>query len=175
MDEPRTQPETEPDHRGRARRLLARPWWTGLAAALVVLAYYLMPLRVDRSLPVRILVLVVVLGGLAVLVIRQMRRADDPVGRLVVVLLVVVMTFAGGFYALAQTPGQFVGIETRTDALYFTVVTMTTIGYGDIHASGQAARVVVMLAIVFNLVFVAALGSSIVGRIREATPRRHRP
>ena len=63
-------------------------------------------------------------------------------------------------------PGQFVGLETRTDALYFAVVTMATIGYGDIHPVGQLSRVLVMVAVLFQFVFVTTLISTITRRLR---------
>ena len=59
---------------------------------------------------------------------------------------------------------QIDGLETRTDALYFTLSTMATVGFGDVHAVGQLARVTVSFMIVFNIVVVAALA-------REATRR----
>lgn len=148
-------------------RLLGRPSWTLLSCVLVVLAYYVLPVRADSSLPIRAGFGAVILVGLAVATIWELRRPGDPVSRLVVLLVLVVVCFASGFYILATTSaGEFSGIETRTDALYFTIVTMATIGYGDIHPIGQAARVLVMFAIVFNLVFVAALASAIASRLR---------
>lgn len=148
--------------------LLSRPAWTALMGVLVVLGYYVVPLRVDSSLPVRAALVAVVLVGLAVATTRELRRTNDPVSRLVALLMLVIVCFASAFYALARSgPGQFTGIDTRTDALYFTVVTMATIGYGDIHPVGQAARVLVLLSIAFNVVFVAALASAIATRLRN--------
>ena len=43
---------------------------------------------------------------------------------------------------------------------------MATIGYGDIHPVGQAARVV-MVSIAFNAVFVAAIASALVSVLRS--------
>jgi len=69
------------------------------------------------------------------------------------------------FYSLSRVPDQFVGIRTRTDALYFTVVTMATVGYGDAHPVGQVAKAVVALTIVFNLVFIGAIATAIIQRL----------
>ena len=49
------------------------------------------------------------------------------------------------------------GLHTRVDALYFTVVTMATVGYGDVHAEGQGARMLVIGLIIFDVVIVASL------------------
>jgi hypothetical protein len=64
------------------------------------------------------------------------------------------------------------GLQTRTDSLYFTMVTMATIGFGDIHAQGQIARVLVMVLIVFNFVFVGALVSILTGRVHARVEAR---
>lgn len=148
--------------------LLARPVWTVAGTVLLTLAYYLMPLEADRSLWFRVALLVAVLTALASVTVRQLRRSEDPVGRVILVLIGVVMAFSLVFYVLATTvPGQFVGLETRTDALYFTVITMATVGYGDIHPTGQLSRAVMILAVSFSVVFVAALASTIVSRLRQ--------
>ena len=41
---------------------------------------------------------------------------------------------------------------TRTDALYFTLTIFSTVGFGDIHATSQTARAVVMAQLVLNLI-----------------------
>jgi voltage-gated potassium channel len=41
---------------------------------------------------------------------------------------------------------------TRTDALYFTVTVFTTVGFGDIVATTQLARLVVTVQMILDLV-----------------------
>lgn len=80
--------------------------------------------------------------------------------------------FSLGYYLLAvQQPEQFSGLSTRLDALYFSMTTMSTVGYGDIHAQGQLARLLVTVQLVFNLVFVASLVSLIQDQIRQRGAR----
>lgn len=135
---------------------------------LLTSVYYVVPLEADRSLWFRVVGLAVVLAVLARLTVRQLKRSSDPVGRLILVLIAVVMTLSVVCYVLATTvPGQFAGLETRTDALYFTVITMATVGYGDIHPIGQTSRVVMVLTVSFSVVFVAALASTIVSRLQH--------
>ena len=63
---------------------------------------------------------------------------------LALVVFVVVPLFALGYYALEQgDAGQFAEMATKTDALYFTMSTLGTVGFGDVHATGQLARVLV--------------------------------
>ena len=40
---------------------------------------------------------------------------------------------------------------TRTDALYFTVTVFTTVGFGDITATTQAARLIVTVQMILDL------------------------
>ena len=73
-------------------------------------------------------------------------------------LVLLVMAASLTFFLLDQVqPGQVEDLDTRTDALYFTLSTMATVGYGDVHAEGQLARALVCALIVFNVVVVAAL------------------
>jgi hypothetical protein len=95
---------------------------------------------------------------------------------LVTLLGLVVMAFATGFLSLAEwRADEMSGLETRTDALYFTMVTMATIGYGDIYAEGQWARGLVIVLIVFNFVFVGALVSILTSRMHARVEARGKP
>ena len=69
-----------------------------------------------------------------------------------------------------RRPGQFVGLDTRVDALYFALTTQTTtVGYGDVHAQGQTARILVGVQMVFSI-GVIATGVSIV--VKQLAQRR---
>jgi voltage-gated potassium channel len=152
-----------------------------LAAALtagLVAAYYLAPLRFfDFGHPVRqwagVLLLVAVLAGLVIAQIKLVLRGpmDAAIIGLPVVVCLSIVGFAAVYVVFGRQPGEFVGLVTRTDALYFTVSTLATVGFGDVHASGQGAEIVVILQIMFNLVFVAGalsvFGARLRGRIRN--------
>ncbi|QJW37692.1 potassium channel family protein [Cellulosimicrobium protaetiae] len=158
------------------------PWWTLVLTAASVTAclivYYCVPLPADDAKPV---VQVVVFGAgvvllcalLALQVRRQLRAWETPSVRVQSVmglLLPVVTFFALAYYLMAD---QFEGIENRTDALYFAVVTLGTVGYGDVHPVGEAAKVVVMVQIALDLVVVGVLVSIATSRAR-ARAERHR-
>lgn len=140
-------------------------WWGTLNLAAVLLLYFAVPLDVDR--PGRDLLLalgltLVGLVGVAAVVRREVGRVRGggegalSVLRLVRLAEVVLVVFALAYYVLAtNVDGQLVGIATRIDALYFSTVTMTTVGYGEIHATGQVARALVTTQLVFD---VAVLG-----------------
>jgi voltage-gated potassium channel len=76
-------------------------------------------------------------------------RADE----LVLAAVVGVAVFALADLVVATTvPGQFVDLRTKTDALYFALTTLITIGCGDIHAQGQLARVLLIGQMLFNAI-----------------------
>ena len=131
------------------------------------MAYYTFPVEWTGSSPVVVaLSLLVTVGGVALvgtMMVRELgsvRSGTAGRGERVLSMLVILLVMAASltFFLLNQIrPEQVSGLETRTDALYFTLSTMTTVGYGDVHAEGQLARAIVCVLIVFNVVVVAAL------------------
>ncbi|SNZ17301.1 voltage-gated potassium channel [Natronoarchaeum philippinense] len=62
-----------------------------------------------------------------------------------------------GSYILRE---EFNGVNTMLDAFYFTIVTATTVGYGDVSPTSQEARLFGMSVVVFGAAsFAVALGS----------------
>ena len=153
----------------------------------VLAVYYAVPVgRLPSGTGVAFSVVGVV-GGAALLVwlaVRQLRllaageRADLParLDGLILLVVVVVPLFAAGYLALESADAdQFASLSTKTDALYFSLSTLATVGFGDVHATGQLARGLVTLQIAFDLVFVGALVSVVTGEIRERSARRSSP
>ncbi len=142
--------------RAAARRSFVR---SGGLVLVLVLGYALLPLRGDLWW-VGAAVGVAAIVGVVPITIRRfhaVRRSEWPVvvGVEAIVLLVsmLVLGFAAVYYAMDADQGQFSGLSTRVDSVYFTVTTLSTVGYGDIHAAGTAARVIVTLQILVNLAF----------------------
>lgn len=138
-----------------------------LIAVLVV--FFAMPVHTGQGL-VRLvgnLVLTIVAVTVVALVLfREVARSETEatlsILNLVLLLEIVLIAFSFVYFAVANnSAGQFTGLETRLDALYFTLTTTTTTGYGDVHPTGQAARAVVSAHMAFNLVFIAAVGSAL--------------
>jgi voltage-gated potassium channel len=63
-----------------------------------------------------------------------------------------------GLMARASPTNFSIHSLTRTDSLYFTVTTFSTVGYGDITATSQAARLLVTVQMILDLL---ALGLGI--------------
>jgi hypothetical protein len=147
----------------RRRHAWTRPILTVVG---VLVAYYAFPMRFDDDPAIVVLNLVLTLAGLVLIgwtmvaELGHLRRgeASRSAPALAMLIILLVVAFSLAFFLLEQaSPGQFEDLETRTDALYFTLATMATVGYGDIHAEGQAARALVTAVIAFDVVVVASL------------------
>ena len=145
-----------------ARRRMGR--FTVMIACLVGF-YYLLPVLEEtttRSLTIRAGVAAVLFALILWMVVRTVAhelQADDQdirIDHLLLAAVAGVICFALADFIIARLDDtQFVGLTTKTDSLYFAMTTLTTVGYGDIHAEGQLARQLVMVQLLFNLVVVA--------------------
>ena len=111
-------------------------WWLGAAIGLCLLAGSV-PFTVRR---VR-----------AVLV--SSRPLYEAAEALAVLVTMIIVGFAALYYAVDRLDGQFAGLDTRLDAIYFAVTTLSTVGFGDITATGQGARLAVTFQMAFDLAF----------------------
>ena len=95
------------------------------------------------------------------MLIRDIRHTHvHPIGLRAIVLGVMVLEVLGLFsityLAIASQPGQMNGLETPLDALYFTMTTLMTIGFGDISAGSQLARGTVLIQMFFSVLVLSA-------------------
>jgi hypothetical protein len=146
---------------------------------LILLVYFVVPVEASASGENLLRAVAAVLGfvALAGLMVRQLRMHLDDASRrvdgLIVGIVLVVIVFAYAFYSMnRRDPEQFVGLVTRLDSLYFAVTTLATVGTGDVHAAGQAARALVLVQMVFNVLFVATTATLLTTRIRAAAESR---
>ncbi|MEU3842873.1 potassium channel family protein [Streptomyces sp. NPDC028635] len=151
--------------------------WLAAGACVIamLLAYFLLPLHrlgPDRT-ALAVVLLVAALSVLALLLLRQIhavlleRPGAHPGVVIPLLMCLSVLVFSAAYFVLAHYPGEFSGLVTRVDALYFTLVTLATVGYGDITPTGQGARVVTMLQILYNFVILTAAATALTRRIRS--------
>ncbi len=129
------------------------------------------------------LTLAMALAGLAFLAYafitlaqRAQRSTEDTAIRLealIAVLYAFVVFMSLVYLGLASSPGQFDELHTRVDALYFTMSTIATVGFGDVHATGQAARLVVTVQIFLDLIFVGLVARIILPSLARQRAQRN--
>ncbi|WP_078947931.1 potassium channel family protein [Streptomyces griseus] len=188
MNEPAAGP-AEPDRPGRAKpprrpAVRASAWSVvravGIVAALIT-AYYLLPLDKAEQASDAALLACGLLGVLLVFLweLRAIARSPHPrlkaVEALAATLVLFLVLFAGVYYLLEDaSPGSFSEPLTRTDALYFTLTTFTTVGFGDITARSQTGRVLTMLQMTGGLLIVGVAARILSGAIRVGLQRQGR-
>lgn len=150
---------------GLARYPLALALWhTTVVIALLTLGYFLFPLHLPRSDAVdagRLAGSLAALALVAVVLRREARRSRTRQSRqyhriqqLLTALYVLVLFFAMVYAVIsAWRPGEFAGLQDRVDSLYFSTTVVSTVGFGDVHAEGNLARVVVTVHMLFNLIY----------------------
>jgi voltage-gated potassium channel len=168
--EPVARPEARPPRRTIVWAVLRA---AGSTAALVAI-YYLLPL--DRSSTwVAVTMLVIGLAVLIALVVFQVRwilRSRFPglrgVEALATSIPLFLLLFAATYVVLAAISARsFSEPLTRSDALYFTVTVFSTVGFGDITAKTEAARLVVTGQMIVDLVAVGLAVKVIVGAVKR--------
>ena len=101
------------------------------------------------------------------LLIKRILKAEVPQFRAAETLIISLALFIC-FYASIylgtsiNEPQTFNVVLTHTSALYFTIVTFGTVGYGDISANSDLARLLVSAQIIIDVVFIAALARLVI-------------
>jgi hypothetical protein len=154
----------------------------GVTAASLVTLYYVLPLngRFSHLGYVLLPIGLVAFGVLTWFELRAIVRSSTPWMRVVQLLATVVPFFlvimAATYFVLSrQTPGSFSEHLGRTDALYFTLTVFSTLGFGDIVPISHAARIVVMVQIVGDLVILGAGVHVLTGAVSRGRQRRNEP
>jgi voltage-gated potassium channel len=166
------------ERRRRARRvLLTLLRALGSTIALVAI-YYLLPLdRASSAAALAILTVgLVAFVGLVTYQVRSIIKAPYPVLRAVGALAtsapLFLLMFAGTYFVTAGiSEGNFNEPMTRTDALYFTVTVFATVGFGDIVATSEGARVLVICQMIFDVIIVGIGAKIIVDAVQHGRER----
>jgi voltage-gated potassium channel len=144
-----------------------------------VTIYYLLPL--DRSstwAAVTMLVIgLVVLIGLVAFQVRSIVRSRFPALRAIEALATSVplflLLFASVYVVMATISASNFGERlTHTDGLYFTVTVFSTVGFGDITAKTEAARLVVTSQMIADLLIIGLGLRVIVGAVTRSRQQR---
>lgn len=171
--------EAARDARRRFRRALVTLLRAlGSTVGLVVI-YYLLPLdRTSIGVAVGMLAFgLVALVGLVAFQVRSIIKAKYPalraVGALATSVPLFLLLFAGTYFVMGGiSEANFNEPLTRTDALYFTVTVFATVGFGDIVATTESARVVVMGQMIAGIVTIGLGARVIVDAVQRGQQRQ---
>jgi voltage-gated potassium channel len=149
------------------------------STAVLVVIYYLLPLD-HSSTPVAVTILVVGLVafiGLIAFQVRSITRSRFPGLRAIEALATSVplylLLFASAYVVMAAiSRSNFDEPLTHTDALYFTVTVFSTVGFGDITAKTETARLVVTGQMLADLLVIGVGLRVIIGAVGRGREQR---
>jgi voltage-gated potassium channel len=109
--------------------------------------------------------------------LRTIVRADHPLIRAVEVvamaLPLLAVVFAFTYLSISRADSaSFSESLNRVDAMYYTVSTISTVGFGDIAAESDVARALVTLQMLFDLALLAGLVRLVILATRTGMQRR---
>jgi voltage-gated potassium channel len=148
----------------RRRRLIVGAVLRGvLVATVLVVLYYVLPLDrpLDTGTAVRLLLGLLVFTTVTVWQIKTIANSRYPAMRafeaLGVIVPLYVLLFASTYFLMERaSAANFTEPLTRTDALYFSVTVFATVGFGDITAKSETARVVLIVQMLGDLLILGA-------------------
>ena len=173
------QPDTTPETRPPARKIVQMMLRALASSAILVTVYYLLPFDGSSSwLAVTMLVIgLALLIALATFQVRSIIASPYPGLRAVEALATSVplflLLFAAAYVVMATlATGSFSQPMTHTNALYFTVTVFATVGFGDITAKTEAARLLVTGQMITDLIILGLGARVIVGAVTRGRQRR---
>jgi hypothetical protein len=161
------------------RHLRRRLIFTALRVVLVTVVlcalYVLAPLdRSDRAAVVQLCVALLAYTGIVVWQIIAVARSSYPRLRgleaVAVSLPLLIFLFAAIYVVVEHSnPGSFSEPISRIDAIYFTVTVFATVGFGDIAARSEPARVLVTLQMLADLLLIGVIAKVLLGAVQRRT------
>jgi voltage-gated potassium channel len=149
---------------------------TALSVTVLMLVYFNVPLR-SVTEDAAALLLTAGLIGVAVVLAVQIRatmRSVHPglraVESLGVSVPLILLLFSVAHYLLEQSvPNSYSEPLTRMDALYFSVTMFATVGFGDITPVSEVARVIAVLQMLANLIFLGVVARVLFGAALDSS------
>jgi voltage-gated potassium channel len=159
-----------------------RRWWLivrGLlrafaTATVMVALYYVLPLdrRSDDYLILELTLAIALFVLMSAWQVRAIIRSKYPgirgIQALAVITPLFLLLFASTYFILSlHDATMFTEPLTRSDSLYFTVTIFATVGFGDITAQQEAARLVVTSQMLLDLVILGLGIQVILGAVKR--------
>jgi voltage-gated potassium channel len=163
--------------KAQRRRLIVRGMLRACGITVVLVAlYFVLPLDHLTRVPLWLSLAVglLALAGVTVYEVRAILVAAYPAVKAIEALATTVplflLLFSACYFLVAQdSPTNFnVASLTRTDALYFTITVFATVGFGDIVAQSEVARLMVTMQMILDLVVLGLVVRVFVGAVQYA-------
>ena len=148
------------------------------SVAVLVTAYFLLPFtrllngRLIAEFAAGVLLVILVLISQTVLTLRSgypLLRSIEAMATSIPLFLVV---FSTTHYLInVLNPGGYSEPMTRFDALYFTMSTFATVGFGDITAISVPARFVTLVQMIGGLILIGVVARVLIGAARRREGR----
>ncbi|MFD8978407.1 potassium channel family protein [Streptomyces sp. NPDC059564] len=153
-----------------------------VSAGVLVAVYYLLPLG-SAFTTTTVLALAGGIAAVALLLAWQVSRITRSpwpglraIEALAVTLPVVVLLFATAYWLMEDgAPGSFSEALSRTDALYFSMTVFSTVGFGDITARSQPARLLTTGQMTINFLLIGVAARLLMNAVQEGRRQRNRP
>lgn len=167
------------DARARHRLLLHSVVRILAVTTLFLVVYFWWPVGRDTNVTGLFVLAAGLVGFFAAVAYHVRRIVDSPVPQLraaealgtAIPLFIVIFALV---YVLMSTsdPGHFTQPITKITGLYFTVTVLSTVGFGDITAVTDTARLIVTLQMIVDLVLIGLVVRVIMGASRIGLERR---
>lgn len=149
-----------------------------LSAAALLAIYYLAPIpkRAHARVGVHVVAGLVLFAVVLAFEVRKITISKNPMLRASVAMATVIplflVTFAWLYLVISETSVPAFGMHlTRTAGLYFTITVFSTVGFGDITAKTDTARLVVSTQMLADLIVIAVVARLILGAATRAKQR----
>jgi len=169
-------PALERVGRTNLAKMAARAFAT---AAALLLIYFIVPIErhPGAGIALRLGIGMAAFVGVLALEVSLISTHDQPILRAAVAMATIIplflVVFAWIYLTMARSdPHSFGTPLDRVGALYFTVSVFSTVGFGDITAKTDAARVVVTFQMLADMVVVAVVIRLILGAATRTEARR---
>lgn len=174
-----------PTTRGALRYLVSFTWRVVLPSVLIVV-WFIAPLSPVISpglllaLEILFLVLYAVLFGWYLRwQVQRIHRSGRPEVRWIESMIVLGVLFVSIFARLYRLlviddPGAFSEPMTVLNSYYYALTMLSTVGFGDVHAVSDQAKVFTMAQMVGNIAFVGLVVKVLAGAAAGARQRRSR-
>jgi hypothetical protein len=169
------------------KELRAKPGWLVTVAAVRAIAtmavllalYYLLPFDgggTDLSTFGKLALGLGVFLGVMTWHVRLIGKSENPALRALegvfLGLPLFLLLFAAAYFLMSQSDAStFTSELSRTDSLYFAVTIFSTVGFGDISAQTEPARLVVSAQMMLDLVILGIGVRVILGAVERSRSR----